>query len=82
MKSFKEFITEKAKISDEMIDKLKRDGFYDAYKKLAKNMTKNHIMTMELKADGSISSLEIMPKDEFDEMSKDKNWPEAVKEVK
>ena len=82
MKTFSEYINEKIKISNDMINKLKKDGFYDSYKKLAKNMTKNHIMTMELNSDESISSLEIMPKSEFEEMSKDKNWADSVKEVK
>ena len=65
-------------IYSDVEEKLKADGFYDGFLKLKKGLKKSHTIVMELDGNGKISSLEKMPKSEYKEFAKDKNWEEVM----
>ena len=85
MKRFKDLVLENEIIDEaEFIysdaeEQLKRDGFYDLFLKLKKDLKKTHTITIELDSKDKIVGIEKMSKSEYREMAHaSKAWEDTV----
>lgn len=62
-------------------EQIKTDGFWDDFLSFKKKLKPTHTIVAEFNNGEEIISLELMPKKDYEEMAKDKNWADAMVRV-